>query len=458
MRKRVAAFLLILASFLGTATAGAEEYSPSRDVFSPGMALFTACADGNEGISYEVRFAPTAMFSTNKIGFGVLKALFEEASVQGQSRKGEQSFSLRWQGDSLAQWHITQDAAGVRMESTLLPEVVQAQSERALYALWGGAMPGDDVAAMLSQVLGVSWQSGWENQTVTLSQKELDALFPQDGSLPKLTVSKPLEFVCEASESGMLTKMKIDGAVRVGDEAEAYVIDAVIKNTAAKLTVEADITKDKKNTTHIAVSTSYTNTKATKTDKAKYAMDARIKISGKKGGYAFSGTVTCRVRNTWAYDEESGAMDERVTRSISLKYTDKDPAMGNYNLGSIALETKETYKVTSIPEKKDAALTGDIDIDLKLGTYTMLTGTASVTAATKPEAASATGANEATPDEATQNKATPDEAEAPWQAESLTSAQRQAIDAHVEAAVIQMMQTVYPTLPAQVRETIQNGR
>lgn len=282
----------------------------------------------------------------------------------------------------------------------------------------------------------------------------LDALAQESG----VTLTQPIAVSWTADEEGTLTKASAVGAVQLPGEDAPWVIDLSAWGGKSKMSVEGTIARDDANRIELAVSITYESHSATRKQKAGHDVNVRVKASGKLGGYAKSLSVTVKSSNDWARAEETGVLAETISQSVSIAYTDKDPAASMANTADISVTVKDSGTVQSGGTLEAARADFETDVLVKIGDYTLLEGTLDASMrelSADEEICDAYTLRAATAGEA---ETTADEAEqTAMRLEDLSTEQLLEVREVMAERIAGLMNTMYPALSEKTQNIIKDG-
>lgn len=454
MKKRIFAAVLALLMLLGVLPALAEDGEPGRDCFSPGVERLENALQ-NGGIEITASFTPESMLSAKKAGLSVLQALFERASVTYRTNGAQELAQLCWDGGVLADLALVREADAVVLDGSILPFPIAARDESALYYALGMNAGFAQMTAQSAWVTPVHLELPAQSGELTITQAMLDAL-AQGTDVAGVTLTQPIDVNWTADEEGTLTKAAVTGAVQLAGEDAPWVIDLSAWGGKSKMSVEGTLARDDANRLDLAMSITYESHNATRKQKAGHDANLRVKVSGKLGGYTKSLSVTVKSGNDWAQVEENGVLAEAISQSVSIAYTDKDPAAAKANTAEISVTVKDSGTVQSGGTLEAAQADFETDVLVKIGDYTLLEGTLAASMRELGAQEEILGAH--TLHIATAGEATADEAEqtVAW-LEDLSAEQLLEVREVMTGRIAELMKTMYPTLPEKTQNIIKDG-
>lgn len=454
MMKRFWAALLALLMVTAALPALVEDTVPNSTCFSPGLELLET-AVVKDGVEITARFTPEAMLSANKNAIAVLQALFENASVVLRMNGEAESAQLCWNDAPMADFSLLRGEDGVAVASSILPFPIVAKDEAQLYHTLGMNAGFAQMAAQSAWVTPVHLALPTASGEMTITQEILDTL-SQEGHLAALKMVQPLHLAWTINEKGILSKASMNGAVQLEGEGTPWVIDLAAWGSGSKMSIEGTVGRDEKNTLDVAVSITYATNKATRKEKAGHDVDMRVKLGGKLGGYSKTLSATLKGSNRWVREEETGVLNETIKQSVSITYTDKDPAASKANTANISVSIKDNGTVLSGGTQEVPRADFKTTVLVEIGQYTLLEGVlnASMRALVEGEAVLAEEVRAAF--EST-GEATADEAAAGVTAlEALSEEQAFEMREEMEERIARLMHTMYPTLDAKTHKQIKN--
>ena len=373
--------------------------SRARAEFSQGLSRLQALQRSGGRIEAEMTFTPVSLLSVSQEGMQTLRTFFDGLTIryasQHSATEGWEEGSLSRAGQPLATAQLVNTQAGAAFLCDLLPQGVAAPDEETLLTALGMGTTLRTLFALRHQedrdrlplTRATPGQAYGMQMTVTQQQVEsLRALLaPQlpgayaesvNAILDRWTLTQPLQMDFTTSDTGTLTRLKASAqAARPGETPWTVKLD--VRPRGDNLDAALDLTQDKQNTMSISLSIVRTDTKATRSADAQSTVKVRLNASGKLGGYQRALRLQATLGNTYR-ENGSGELVETLKNTLTLGYTDKDPAVRMLSLGDVSLSVKERGEAVSGIGDTDVRLTETLEAELSLGGKSVLKGTATV--------------------------------------------------------------------------------
>ncbi len=371
----------------------------ARAEFSEGISRLQALGRSGGRIEAQMTLEPVSLLSIGKEGMRTLRALFDGltigyASQQGDTERWEQ-WSLTRGEQPLATAQLFNSQEGAAFLCDLLAQGVAAPDEDTLLAALGMSAPLRTLFALRNQEaqatapLATATPGQAYAMQVTVTQQQLELLCalaaPQmpdgvagalEGMLGRWTLAQPIQLDFATSDAGTLTRLKADA--RIARQGEApWTVKLDVRPKGGNVDADLELTQDKQNTLSIALSIDSTDTKATRSADAQKSVKVRLNGSGKLGGYQRTFRLQATLSNSYR-ENERGELVETLKNTLTLGYTDKDPAVRMLSLGDVSLSLKERGEAISGAGAADVRLNETIEAALTLGGKTVLEGTATV--------------------------------------------------------------------------------
>lgn len=371
----------------------------ARAEFSQGLSRLEWLAQDGGRMEAQMTFAPEDFLSVGDEGMRTLRALFDGLTLRCVSQQSADrsldAWSLSYDGVDFADAALIATPKGAAFESSLLPASVRAQSEAQLWASLGLS----DVVQALFALRGQGTQKAAPYAAATpgqayamqmsLTQEQLENLFsltsPQMSEpfqstvgalLETWTLTRPVQVDWTTSDTGELTRLRANAAAACSGGAPwTLKLDLRVKN--GNVNAELELEQDQRNTLKAVFTVDSTSTKATRSKEAAKTQKIRLNVSGKLGGYSRTLRLSASLSNTYRTNED-GKLSETLKNTLTLGYTDKDPAVRMLGLGDISLTVKERAEALTGEAAEDVRLSETLDVALTCDAKSILKGTAQI--------------------------------------------------------------------------------
>lgn len=371
----------------------------ARAEFSQGLSRLEQLWQNGGRIETQMTFSPEDFLSVGDEGMQTLQSLFEGLTIRCVSQQSADrrldAWTLAYGGVDFADAELIRTPDGASLESNLLPASVRAQNEAQLWETLGVS----DVFQMLFALRAQGTQDAMPYAAATpgqayemqmsLTQEQIENLFvlmsPQmsepfrssaEALLGQWTLTRPLQLDWTASETGELARLKANAAASCsGGDPWTLRLDVRVKN--GNVDAELNLEQDKRNTLQAVLAVDSTSTKATRSKEAAKTQKIRLNVSGKLGGYSRTFRLSASLGNTYRTND-AGKLSEILKNTLTIGYTDKDPAVQMLGLGDVSLTVKERVEAVSGEAAEDVRLNETLDVDLSCGEKRILKGTAQI--------------------------------------------------------------------------------
>lgn len=372
--------------------------SKARAEFSEGISRLQALGRSGGLIEAQMTLDPVSLLSIDKEGMRTLRAFFDGLTIGYASQQGDtegwEQWTLTHGEQPMATAQLFNSQEGAVFLCDLLAQGVAAPDEETLLAAVGMGAPLRTLFALRNQeaqataLLAPATPGQAYAMQVTVTQQQLELLFalaaPQmpdgvagalEGMLGRWTLTQPIQLDFATSDAGTLTRLKADA--RIARQGEApWTVKLDVRPKGGNVDADLELTQDKQKMS-IALAIDSTATKATRSADAQKSIKIRLNGSGKLGGYQRTFRLQATLSNSYR-ENERGELVETLNNTLTLGYTDKDPAVRMLSLGDVSLSLKERGEAVSGAGAADVRLNETIEAALTLSGKTVLEGTAAV--------------------------------------------------------------------------------
>ena len=380
--KKIGILPVLLLLIMTAACACAQEL-PGVDCFSPGLIKLNERMKQGQAVSAEATLTVENAFYARNLS--VFKTLLDGTTFKYRGDGETDELTLSREGEELMCAALTADDTQARL-------MLDGQTMD-ISALTGlAATPDEAQRANLEFAEKIRTTPILERMALTEIADTLEDAKAGERLLPGMIVECPFSVSRTMSDDGeRLTKILVDGSVRMGGE--AWTITGFIRHPGGKApkdTAELVLKKDDDNWLELSYSAVRKSEIEQKNRKGTASVAAAFKLAGKIDGYSVWTTLKVNTQNNWTADGEK--LNEKITVTAKLAHKDNTPGKRMQRLNQVDVVNKNILRITTTEDESDTqSFTDEMSLKIDMDSNTFLEGGMKLSVTVGVEAPKAVG-------------------------------------------------------------------